>query len=94
MPYNRLQNELYARARALIEEGRLSCSHPVRMWGGKGSGLPCALCAEVIPLDQVEYELEYEVSGGNREIYRFHFLCHAAWQVECARKQTVNRQSP
>lgn len=88
MPYNRLQNELYARARELIGNGRLPCATPVGIWGGYGSGLLCSLCNEVIQRDQVEYEIEFECGDG-RKTYRFHFLCHAAWQVECAREQTM-----
>src|SRR5688572_17527311 len=32
---------------------------PQRMWGGTGSGAPCAICGERIGADQLEYELEY-----------------------------------
>jgi hypothetical protein len=85
MPHELLQNELRLRARELISHGRLPRHHPSRIWGGSGTGDQiCSLCSRPIARDEVEYELEYNAEAAVR-MARFHFLCHAAWQLECAR---------
>ena len=88
MPYNRIEEELRGRARELINAGHLPCSRPIHMWGGSGSDLTCSLCEKRIPRNEVEYELEYRTVGG-AHLYRFHFFCHTAWQLECARVETM-----
>ena len=88
MPYDRIENELRSRARELIHAGRLPCGRPAKMWGSKGNDLPCSLCGDPIPISDVEYELLYRTSNGEH-IYRFHFYCHTAWQLECAREETL-----
>jgi hypothetical protein len=40
--------------------------------------------------------VEHEVEATPRNVlkpreYRFHFLCHAAWQLECARYEHLQR---
>jgi hypothetical protein len=94
MPYHSLENELRGKARELITQGRLPCYQPTRMWGGNGTGqLQCSLCDRPIGCDEVEYEIEHD-RDGSRLVNRFHFLCHAAWQMECAREQTMRKSSP
>ena len=94
MPYNYLQNELRVKARELITSGRLPCQNPMRIWGGHGTGQQvCSVCDRVIAPDEVEYEVEHETSGTTC-LNRFHFLCHAAWQVECAREATIKKNAP
>jgi hypothetical protein len=83
MPTTRLEDELRLRARELINAGRLRCSKHYRTWGGRGSNEPCALCDEVIKPDEVEYEIE-SLGPDSVRVYRFHFLCHDAWQHECS----------
>lgn len=80
----RLESELRERARELIREGRLPDRAPERVWGGPGSGVKCALCAEVIPSNEMEYEADATVGTAVRSLH-FHFVCHAAWQLECLR---------
>lgn len=80
----RLEAELRKRARELIREGKLPDRAPTRVWAGAGSGLPCALCTEAIPVSEVEYEVETGVGRASRALH-FHFACHAAWQFECLR---------
>lgn len=86
----RLESELRELARVMVHEFGLPAVAPSRMWGGHGNGLPCALCAEVIPEHEVEYEVE-ALLAGQVQTFRFHFLCHAAWQLECARIQHESR---
>ena len=83
MPSTRLEDELRLRARELISDGRLPCMTQYRTWGGRGSNAPCALCDVLIKRDEVEYEIE-SLGQDSARLYRFHFLCHEAWQHECA----------
>lgn len=80
----RLESELRERARELIREGRLPDRAPARVWGGPGSGVTCALCAQAIPATEMEYEADAAIGQSVRTLH-FHFVCHAAWQLECLR---------
>jgi hypothetical protein len=51
---------------------------PIRMWGGKGSGLPCDFCRVLIGPEDVEYEVEAQIDGVT-VMLRFHYRCHYAW---------------
>jgi hypothetical protein len=83
MPSTSLEDQLRLRARELISDGRLRCIPHYRTWGGRGNNEPCALCDVVIKGDEVEYEIE-SIGADSARLYRFHFLCHDAWQQECA----------
>ncbi len=84
---DRLTEELRVRARALIAAGKLPGGVPPRTWSGYGSEVPCSLCADPIRRSEVEYEVEVPLAAGAR-VFRFHFDCHTAWQLECALFQT------
>jgi hypothetical protein len=88
----RLESELRERARELIHEGRLPDRAPARVWGGPGTGVQCALCAEPIPPSEMEYEADAAVGSIVRTLH-FHFVCHAAWQLECLRADFDSRAS-
>lgn len=92
MPLTEKENELRLRARALIERGVLPDNFPAQTWGGYGAGKPCSLCGQAIQQDDVEYEVE-DRSGETPSLYQFHFMCHAAWQFECARQDHLNRMT-
>ncbi len=51
---------------------------PMRMWGGKGSGLPCDFCRVLVGPEDVEYEVEAQLDGATLML-RFHYRCHYAW---------------
>lgn len=51
---------------------------PMRMWGGKGSGLPCDFCRVLVGPEDVEYEVEAQLDGAT-VMLRFHYRCHYAW---------------
>ena len=51
---------------------------PIRMWGGKGSGLPCDFCRVLVGPGDVEYEVEAHLDGAV-VMLRFHYRCHYAW---------------
>ena len=80
----RLESELRGLARELIREGRLPDRAPARVWGGAGSERPCAVCGDVIPASDMEYETD-ALLGNRLQTLHFHFICHAAWQLECVR---------
>jgi hypothetical protein len=52
----------------------------VRMWGGKGSGVPCDFCRVLVGPADVECEVEARLDG-DVVILRFHQRCHDAWKV-------------
>lgn len=83
MPSDGLEDDLRARARERIREGRLPCVTIYRTWGGRGSNETCALCDTMIKHDEVEYEVETRDPDSVR-LFRFHLPCHDAWQHECA----------
>ena len=83
MPSDQIEQDLERRAHQRIIEGRLPSPSHHRTWGGRGSSEPCALCDVTIRSDEVEYEIETRHTSGVR-LYRFHFLCHDAWQNACA----------
>ncbi|HZR70793.1 MAG TPA: hypothetical protein VFB01_17255 [Burkholderiales bacterium] len=57
---------LRAKARELIQAGRLPDRSPGRVWGGSGLGnIPCALCGELIRCDEVALELELRRADGS-----------------------------
>jgi hypothetical protein len=51
---------------------------PVRMWGGKGCGVPCDFCRVRVGPDDVEYEVEVLLDGATVMLH-FHPRCHDAW---------------
>ncbi|HEX5460118.1 MAG TPA: hypothetical protein VFX20_09115 [Steroidobacteraceae bacterium] len=63
-------------AKHKIEIAALPRVVPASGFAGKGSGLPCSLCEQLISAQ--EYELEY--SSGDGEIPRFHIRCQQIWQ--------------
>lgn len=86
----RLESELRALARERIREGRLPDRAPARAWGGPGSGRPCAVCGDVVPASEMEYEAD-AILGDRLHTLHFHFVCHAAWQLECVRVGYTSR---
>jgi hypothetical protein len=73
------ERELRRRAREEIKSGRLPGSLAASIWGGRGTGLSCAVCGDDIRSDQVEYEISDPCGG---EPFRFHLTCHTVWQLE------------
>jgi hypothetical protein len=54
---------------------------PIRLWGGKGCGVPCDFCRVLVSSGEVEYEVEAELDGA-RVTLHFHPRCHDAWKTE------------
>ncbi len=78
------EHELRLEARRRIAAGQLPCDPHHSMWAGTGEGLPCSICDRPIGENQIEYELQFD--GEIRPIYRFHRICHQAWELECIRR--------
>lgn len=80
------ETALRAKARALIEQGKFPARTPVRMWGGPGAGIPCAICEIPITEDEKEFEIQFQRDGATAGFDRFdvHIRCFAAWELERA----------
>ena len=75
---------LRERAREVIRSGKLPANQPDRTFGGTSSGAVCAVCGDVIPRPQMEFEIEfnsYGVMPGSAH-YHLHPRCFAAWEFE------------
>ena len=81
---NQLETKLRRIARDRIASGQLSRVVPLQMFGGKGSGQPCALCDKTIWSDEMELEVGTPIDGGPAPL-RFHVVCHSLWRFECGR---------
>ena len=77
MPLTEEERALFALARERIIQGILPDTVPRSVWAGAGSRSKCSLCGETIEPEQVEYELK----GSARAVFRFHVRCHAIWQL-------------
>ena len=56
-------------------------AQPIRLWGGKGCGVPCDFCRVLVSASEIEYEVEAELDG-KRLTLHFHHRCHDAWKME------------
>lgn len=54
---------------------------PVRLWGGKGCGVPCDFCRVLVSSAEIEYEVEAQLDGATVTLH-FHPRCHDAWKAE------------
>jgi len=68
MPLTQLEAELRPIARERIATGQLPREVPTKMWGGPGSGQPCALCDKPIRHEEVELELEVHMDENVRPL--------------------------
>jgi hypothetical protein len=79
----------HAKVLDAVLAGRLPAQAPERTWGGRGSGVPCAICTEPLRSDEVEWELEF-TSGLDRLTrtnLHVHPDCYADWDL--ARHRTL-----
>ena len=75
---------LREQAREAVRTGRLPARQQDRTWGGPGARLPCAVCGEAIPQDEMEIEIEFVRDGAAPDLdkYHVHPRCLAAWELE------------
>jgi hypothetical protein len=71
---------LRAEARRRVALGRLPSQPQQYLWAGAGNGQPCSLCDRPIDAGQIEYELQFNTRP--LTVYRFHRICHEAWELE------------
>ncbi len=75
--------ELRLEVRRRIANGQLPRAPQQYLWAGAGDGHLCSLCDRPIDSQQIEYELQFNTSPATH--YRFHRICHEAWELECIR---------
>ena len=77
------ESVLHVRAREAMKTGRLPDHRPERVWGGLGSGEPCAVCGEAVDKNDVELELQFASDPvAAATSYHVHAKCFGAWEVE------------
>jgi hypothetical protein len=58
---------------------------PLKVWAGRGSGLPCAHCEQPIGINEVEYELSVAAVSArlqaDRGVLRLHLKGHNPWRA-------------
>jgi hypothetical protein len=72
---------LIADAREALREGRIPSRPADELWGGAGSGGPCAICNAPLERHEVEYELQF-THGLESGAYHVHVACCMAWEAE------------
>jgi hypothetical protein len=77
------EDELRLEARRRLACGRLPSVQQQYLWAGTGDGQLCSLCDRPIDAQQIEYELQFNTAPPS--VYRFHRICHQAWELECIR---------
>jgi hypothetical protein len=66
-----------------VATGKLPAVVPPRVWGGRGSGRACDLCAQ--PITSAETAIEFEADARHNS---FHLYCHNVWVQACRCLQT------
>lgn len=78
-----------------MKAGKLPDRPPDRMWGGPGSGGPCAVCGKTIGTEGVEIELQFmSDEGPHTATYHVHTQCFAAWDNGRRRGGSNGRSLP
>ena len=75
---------LRAKARAVVDSGKLPARRRDRTWGGPGVGAVCAVCDLPVTKDEMEFEIQFARDGDNPGLdkYHVHIRCFAAWEFE------------
>jgi hypothetical protein len=66
------------KVREKIATRSLPCEPCKAVWGGAGSGAPCAACDRPILPSEIEFECEQP-----GDLLRFHQACYVLWEEEC-----------
>jgi hypothetical protein len=77
VPLTDREKALFALAREYIASGCLPRTVPASVGAGPGTDVACSLCKQTTEPRQVEYEF----TGDDGVMYRFHMRCHAIWQL-------------
>jgi hypothetical protein len=73
---------LRAKARALVDAGRLPITLPNHRWGGPGTGSMCSVCGDPVGRDQMDIEVELAGPGSDATDHHFHVPCLSALEHE------------
>ena len=76
---------LREKARAAMLDGKLPRATPNRTFlAGAGTGVACAVCAELVTTDQAEIEIQFTGEGVQPRLNRYHLhvWCFTAWKFE------------
>jgi hypothetical protein len=78
------EQELRQKAREAIQAGRMPTSRPEGVWGGRGAGVECAVCGQVVSPDTLGFDLDFgpSVTVGVGNTPHVHIRCFAAWEFE------------
>ena len=78
------EKHLREKAKAAIRSSRLPRERPHRIWGGQGGRDACAVCELRVTPEQLEFEIEFDSTGNNPGLdkYHLHIRCFAAWEFE------------
>jgi hypothetical protein len=73
-----------AKAREVLQAGKLPNRRPDRTWGGPGVGAACAVCDVPVTHAQMEFEIEFVREDDDTDLDKFHvhIRCFAAWEFE------------
>ena len=69
------------KVREVIQAKKLPDRPPDHVWGGRGTGVDCAICSASIAYEEVELEVEFEGAGGPSS-YLVHLHCFSALEQE------------
>ena len=69
------ETEPESSAARVLAAGSLPKGAPLRTWGGRGAGAPCAACDLTIQPQHIEFEVEFDTSP----VLRFHLGCFNLW---------------
>ena len=56
-------------------------AEPIRLWGGKGCGVPCDFCRVLLSDSEVEYEVDARLDNQPLTLH-FHPRCYDIWKTE------------
>jgi hypothetical protein len=70
--------------RRIIKREGIPNRPPDQIWGGYGTGLPCAICDLPVRKDEMEFELEFVVDSAELcvAVYHLHNGCFTVWESE------------
>ena len=76
------EETLRAKARTVVQQGKLPARRPDRTWGGPGVGAPCSVCGVAVTKDEVEFEIQFArgLDDPGLDKFHVHIKCFAAWE--------------
>ena len=63
-------------------------AEPIRLWGGKGCGVPCDFCRVLLSDSEVEYEVDARLDNQPLTLHS-HPRCYDIWKTESEAASTA-----